>query len=181
MKTIFLFILSISLYSQTPVFIASDFTPEGEFTNNCEGPSVDSKGNIYAVNIKEDGTIAQITSDGKTTVFLKLLEGSVGNGIRFGDKNTFYVADFKKHNVLKVNLLDKSVSVFCHEPRMNQPNDLAIMKNGVIFCSDPNWKESKGQIWRVNQKGEAILAMPMKRNCMSMNLSKEMFGNSILI
>jgi gluconolactonase len=149
------------LFSQpTPLFTASDFTPEGEFTGNCEGPSVDSKGNIYAVNIKEDGTIAKITKDGKTEIFLKLPNGSIGNGIRFGDKNTFYVADFKKHNVLKVSLLDKSISVFCHESKMNQPNDLAIMKNGIIFCSDPNWKESKGQIWRVNQSGEAKLVMP---------------------
>ncbi len=156
MKTKFFFILlSFNLSAQN--FISKDFTPENEFTNNCEGPSVDSKGNIYAVNIQEDGTIARITKDGKTEVFLKLPEGSTGNGIRFGDKNTFYVADFKKHNVLKISLLDKSVSVHVHEPKMNQPNDLAIMKNGIIFCSDPNWKASTGQIWRVNQKGETTL------------------------
>lgn len=155
------FLLLFQLSAQKkPLFIAQDFTPEGEFTSNCEGPSVDSKGNIYAVNIKEDGTIARITKDGKTEVFLKLPNGSVGNGIRFGDKNTFYVADFKKHNILKINILDKNISTYCHEPNMNQPNDLAIMKNGIIFCSDPNWKEGKGQIWRVNQYGEAKLAMP---------------------
>jgi gluconolactonase len=145
------------IFAQKNVFIASDLTKEGEFTNNCEGPSVDKDGNIYAVNIKQDGTIAKITPDGKTAVFLTLPNGSVGNGIRFGAKNTFFVADFMQHNVLKVDLKTKQVSVLAHVPTMNQPNDLAIMSNGTIFCSDPNWKESTGQIWKVTPDGKAEL------------------------
>ncbi len=34
------------------------FSAEGEFTANCEGPAVDSEGNVYAVNFARDGTIA---------------------------------------------------------------------------------------------------------------------------
>ncbi|RFS16264.1 SMP-30/gluconolactonase/LRE family protein [Emticicia sp. C21] len=145
------------IFAQKNIFIASDLTKEGEFTNNCEGPSVDKDGNIYAVNINQDGTIAKISSDGKTAIFLTLPNGSVGNGIRFGAENTFFVADYTQHNVLKVNLKTKQVSVLAHVPSMNQPNDLAIMNNGTIFCSDPNWKESTGQIWKVTQDGKAEL------------------------
>lgn len=145
------------IFAQKNIFIAYDLTKEGEFTNNCEGPSVDKAGNIYAVNIHQDGSIARITSDGKTAVFLTLPNGSVGNGIRFGARNTFFVADYTQHNVLKVDLKTKQVSVLVHVPTMNQPNDLAIMSNGTIFCSDPNWKESSGQIWKVTQDGKAEL------------------------
>ncbi len=146
-----------TIFAQKNIFIASDLTKEGEFTNNCEGPSVDKDGNIYAVNIHQDGTIARIKPDGKTTVFLTLPNGSIGNGIRFGAENTFFVADYTQHNVLKVDLRTKQVSILAHVPTMNQPNDLAIMSNGTIFCSDPNWKESTGQIWKVTQDGKAEL------------------------
>ena len=131
---------------------------EGEFTNNCEGPAVDSDGNIYAVNFARDGTVAQITKKGRTSFFLTLPKGSTGNGIRFGDKNTFYVADFTGHNILKVDMLTKDISVLVNEPKMNQPNDLAITASGHIFASDPNWKDNTGQVWHVTPKGEIELA-----------------------
>jgi gluconolactonase len=142
-------------YAQTS---SRKFSAEGEFTNNCEGPAVDENGNVYAVNFARDGTIAIINKKGKTGFFVTLPKGSTGNGIRFGDRSTFYVADFTGHNILKVNLVTKEISVFANEPRMNQPNDLAITANGLIFCSDPNWKEGTGQIWLVTPDGKTSLA-----------------------
>jgi gluconolactonase len=136
---------------------SSKFTAEGEFTENCEGPAVDAEGNIYAVNFARDGTIAQISKNGKTGFFVVLPKGSTGNGIRFGNENTFYVADFTGHNVLKVNVETKEVKVFAHEPRMNQPNDLAITTQGHIYCSDPNWQNSTGQVWHVSPDGKTTL------------------------
>ncbi|AEI46647.1 SMP-30/gluconolactonase/LRE family protein [Runella slithyformis] len=133
----------------------SDFSPEHEFTQNCEGPSVDSEGTVYAVNYIMDGTIAQIPRRNKASIFLTLPKGSTGNGIRFGNASTFYVADFTGHNILKVDLTNKQVSVHCNEPKMNQPNDLAITQKGHIFCSDPNWKEGTGQVWHVSPEGKA--------------------------
>lgn len=156
--TTLLLLASITTFAQKNLFISSDFTKkENEFTTNCEGPSVDAKGNVYAVNINQDGTIAKISPTGETSVFVTLPNGSTGNGIRFGSKNTFFVADFKNHNVLKVNIDTKEISVLVHEPKMNQPNDVSITSKGVIYCSDPNWKESKGQIWKVTQEGKAEL------------------------
>lgn len=136
------------------LFVAQDFSPEHEFTTNCEGPSVDADGMIYAVNYANDGTIAQIDKKGKSSFFITLPKGSTGNGIRFGAMNTFYVADFTAHNVLKVDLITQKVSVHAHEGGMNQPNDLAITASGHIFCSDPNWKTSSGQVWHVAPDGK---------------------------
>jgi len=143
-----------SLYAQTK---SKKFTNEGEFTNNCEGPAVDEDGNVYAVNFARDGTIAQISKKGNASFFVTLPKGSTGNGIRFADKNTFFVADYTGHNVLKVNMITRDISVFANEPKMNQPNDVAITSTGHIFCSDPNWKEQTGQIWHVSPEGKTRL------------------------
>jgi gluconolactonase len=137
--------------------LSKKFSAGGEFTNNCEGPAVDADGNVYAVNFARDGTIAQLDKKGRSSFFITLPKGSTGNGIRFADKNTFFVADFTGHNVLKVDLLSKDVSVFAHDDRMNQPNDLAITTTGHIFCSDPNWKDGTGQIWHVSPDGKVTL------------------------
>jgi gluconolactonase len=143
-----------SVFAQTK---SKKFSNEGEFTNNCEGPAVDEEGNVYAVNFARDGTIAQISKKGNASFFVTLPKGSTGNGIRFADKSTFFVADYTGHNVLKVNMITKDVSVFANEPKMNQPNDLAITSTGHIFCSDPNWKEQTGQIWHVSPEGKTRL------------------------
>lgn len=147
--------LGASTIAQTK---SAKFSAEGEFTNNCEGPAVDEDGNVYAVNFARDGTIAIISKKGSTGFFVTLPKGSTGNGIRFIGQNTFYVADFTGHNVLKVDLKTKDISVFANEPKMNQPNDLAVTSTGLIFCSDPNWKESKGQVWLVTPDGRTSLA-----------------------
>ena len=137
--------------------VTKTFTNEGEFTSNCEGPAVDADGNVYAVNFAQDGTIARISRRGGTSFFITLPKGSTGNGIRFGDENTFYIADFTGHKVLKADLESREVTVLAHEPRMNQPNDLAITRSGHIFCSDPNWKDSTGQVWHVTPEGKTRL------------------------
>ena len=39
---------------------------------------------------------------------------------------------------------------------MNQPNDIAISRNGTLWASDPNWANSTGQVWRIDRKGKII-------------------------
>ena len=68
-----------------------------------------------------------------------------------------FIADYTNHNVLKVDMETRHISVHAHEPRMNQPNDLAIGANDIIYASDPNWSESTGQLWRVGADGEVTL------------------------
>jgi sugar lactone lactonase YvrE len=40
---------------------------------------------------------------------------------------------------------------------MNQPNDLAIAKDGTLYASDPNWKTGTGQVWRITPDGKCHL------------------------
>jgi gluconolactonase len=153
-------VLFLAFWGSLPLLaqpVSKTFTAEKEFTSNCEGPAVDDDGNIYAVNFAQDGTIAQVSPRGNTRFFITLPKGSTGNGIRFGSTTTFYIADFTGHKVLKADLTTRAVTTLVHEPRMNQPNDLAITRSGHLFCSDPNWTDSTGQVWHVSPQGTARL------------------------
>ncbi len=159
MKNIIL-LLSIVLTgcSASKHFISTDLTPEGSFSENCEGPNVDKAGNLYVVNYQRDGTVGVITPDGKASVFIELPAGSTANAIRFDSKGDMLLADFTGHNVLKINMSTKKISIFCHDDRFNQPNDLCITKGDIVFASDPKWKDGTGQVWRIMHDGKASIA-----------------------
>ena len=136
-----------------PMWVPRPVSRIGQFTSGIEGPACDHMGNVYAVNFAQQATIGRVDPSGGAEVFVRLPKGSTGNGIRFGGKNFFYVADYTGHNVLKVDLATRDVSVFAHNDQMNQPNDLAIAPNGTLYASDPNWKEGTGQLWRIDIDG----------------------------
>jgi len=138
------------------LFVASPLTEKRSFTPGIEGPACDAAGNLYVVNLKKNGDIAIIKPGGKPEVFVHLPGQSVGNGIVFDKKGNMYVADYTGHNVLKIDMKTKDISVFGHDHSMNQPNDLAIAPNGTIYASDPNWEKGTGQIWRVGDGGKMI-------------------------
>ena len=133
------------------------FTAPGGFTSGIEGPGCDRAGNLYAVNYNRQGTIGRVTPDGECSVFVELPEGSIGNGIRFHSDGAMLIADYTNHNVLSVDMATREISVYAHEPAMNQPNDIAIGANNLVYASDPDWAESTGQIWRIGSGGRVDL------------------------
>lgn len=139
------------------LYTSSVFSEPGGFTSGIEGPGCDRQGNLYAVNYQRQGTIGQVTADGKCSVFVELPNGSIGNGIRFHSTGSMLIADYTNHNVLRVDMASRAIDVYAHEPAMNQPNDIAIGANDIVYASDPNWAEGTGQIWRVGQQGQVDL------------------------
>jgi gluconolactonase len=139
------------------LFAARHFTEPDSFTSGVEGPAVDIDGNLYAVNYNRQHTIGKVTPGGEASVFIELSDGSIANGIRFNSNGDMLLADYVNHNVLKVDMETREVSVFAHQPEMNQPNDIAIGANDIIYASDPNWSESTGKLWRVNRDGSTTL------------------------
>ncbi len=131
------------------LFVSRPFTEPGGFISGIEGPACDAAGNLYAVNYARQHTIGQVTPDGKCSLFLELPSGSIGNGIRFNRAGDMFIADYTNHNILKVDMRTRTISIYAHEPSMNQPNDIAIGANDVIYASDPNWDNSTGQVWRI--------------------------------
>lgn len=136
---------------------SKDLLPENTFTPGIEGPGTDKHGNIYAVNYASEGTIGIVRPDGSHGIYVTLPEGSVGNGIRFDAKGNMYIADYTKHNILKVDARTKAISVLAHDDRLNQPNDLAMAPNGTLYASDPNWNAGTGQLWMITPKGRITL------------------------
>lgn len=148
-----------NFYSQVSgdLFTTSHFTEPGSFTSGAEGPAVDKDGNLYAVNYKRQHTIGKVTPEGDASIFVELENESIANGIRFNASGDMLLADYVNHNILKVDMGTLEITTYAHEPRMNQPNDIAIGENDMLYASDPNWGESKGQLWRIDKNGKTTL------------------------
>jgi gluconolactonase len=142
-----------TLLAAEELFVAKPLTAEHSFTGGIEGPACDQDGNIYAVSFARTPTIGRITPQGQGEIFVEFTNGSLANGIRFDRAGIMYVADYTKHNVLRINPKTRAVTVLAHSDEMNQPNDLAITARGILFASDPNWEKSTGQLWRIERDG----------------------------
>ena len=143
--------------SKEALFQTTDFTAENLFTNNIEGPAFDSQGNLFVVNYRNDGTIGKVKMDGSCELYVTLPQGSVANAIKFNRNGDMLLADYPKHNILKVDKQTRDISVFCHNDSFNQPNDLCINRRDQLFASDPNWKKGTGQLWRIDPNGTSVL------------------------
>ena len=144
------------LFSDEVLFVATPLTDVNSFTAEIEGPACDRAGNIYAVSFARKPTIGRVSPDGHGEVFVDMPEGSLANGIRFDRKGIAFVADYTGHNVLRLDLGTRHFDVFAHEPTMNQPNDLAISRDGTLWASDPSWAKSTGQVWRIDRNRKIV-------------------------
>lgn len=141
-------------------FIARDYVSDGVFSAGIEGPAVGPDGDLYVVSFERDGTIGRVreqaNGSGRAELFVTLPEGSTGNGIRFDHQGHLLVADYSGHNILRISPRG-DVRVFAHEPRMHQPNDIALAPDGRLYASDPDWKNGTGQLWRIDTDGSTHL------------------------
>lgn len=133
------------------------FSAEG-FTSGIEGPACDREGNLFCVGYRDARTIARVTPDGRAEAYVTLPEGIAGNGIRFARDGAMFVADYKGHNVLRVDPATRAVTVFAHDDRMSQPNDLAMAPDGTLYASDPDWNAKTGRVWRIDREGKTHVA-----------------------
>ncbi|MCS6808060.1 MAG: SMP-30/gluconolactonase/LRE family protein [Bacteroidota bacterium] len=145
----------LSGLAQQPV--VRDITAENVFTRNCEGPAVDGRGRLFVVNYARDGTIGLVQTEGlkelkKVAVecYVVLPQGSIGNSVRIGKHGEMYIADFKAHNIFVLDTCRREIREYLHSERFHQPNDLCITSRGVLFVSDPHWKDSTGKLWRID-------------------------------
>jgi sugar lactone lactonase YvrE len=152
--TILIITTSINSFSQK--YHRTDLTAENLFSENIEGPCF-RNGILYVVNYQTDGTIGSVKPDGSAELFVTLPTGSIANAIQFDPYGNMLLADFKGHNILKVDMISKAISVLAHNDLFNQPNDICISKKGRLFASDPNWKEGTGKLWRIEPTGQTVL------------------------
>jgi signal peptidase len=137
------------------LFESRQLTPPGEYTFGIEGPSVDFAGNLYVVNHLRQGTIGKVaTGATRSEPFAALPAGSIGVSTRFGRDRRMYVADYKGHNIFVFAPGATSPRVYFHSDRFNQPNDMALARDGTLYASDPHWRRRDGQVWRIVPEGE---------------------------
>lgn len=143
------------------LFESRQLTPAGEYTFGIEGPAVDAAGNLYVVNHLRPGTIGKVAAGAeRSELFAELPAGSTGVAIRFGRAGMF-VADYKGHNIFVFTPGATAPRVYFHSAAFNQPNDMALARDGTIYASDPHWKRRDGQVWRIVPDGETGRGEPM--------------------
>ena len=98
------------------------------FTEGAEGPSCDFDGSVYAVDYLRTGTIGRVGPGGEAEVFFTLPRGSVGCGTCLGRDGGLYIADYTGHNILRLDLQDKS--------RTGRPAPAGC---GAAHRAGPNW------------------------------------------
>ncbi len=131
-----------------PLFESRRLTPD-EYTFGIEGPAFDAAGALYAVNFRRQGTIGRIAPGAtQSELFAELPAGSIGVSIRFSGSRMF-VADYKGHNIFVFERGATEPRVYFHSERFNQPNDMAVARDGTLYASDPHWKRRDGQVWRI--------------------------------
>lgn len=143
--------------SATGDYAARDYVADGVFTSGIEGPATGPDGALYVVNFAREGTIGRVVDrrrGGEARLFATLPEGSVGNGIRFAADGRMLIADYKGHRILAADKAGR-VSVYAELPGAHQPNDIAIAPDGTLYASDPDWKNGRGRIWRIDRDGGA--------------------------
>jgi signal peptidase len=158
------------------LFVSKPLTPVKEYTSHIEGPAVNAAGDLFVANIKipgagdDGGGIGQVKSGATTSeLFLPRLPSQngvqgIGNGIRFDQQNRMYVADFKNHmiHVFDAGPTTTRRDYFVARPNIqgkpvfNQPNDLAIARDGTLYASDP--KGGTGRIWKIIKAADGTVS-----------------------
>lgn len=144
--------------AESTLHYATPLTEPGEFTAGIEGPAADRDGNVFAVNFQSQQTIGHIPPNGRGSVLLRLPNTSTGNGIVLDRLGNLWIADYVEHRIYRYDRKTQTLDAMCHEPNMNQPNDLAIAADGTLYASDPDWNRGTGQVWRIDRNGIASRA-----------------------
>ena len=142
-------------------FLSRDLTAENLFASSIEGPEVDGRGRLFATNFGREGTIGLVYSDGRCETFITLPGGSASSSIRFDSHGRMLLADYRGHNVLVVEPASREPHIYVHSDAFNQPNDMAITRDDVLYISDPNWSNGSGQLWRLDRSGLLKIADAM--------------------
>jgi signal peptidase len=163
------------------LFVSKPLTPAKEYTSHIEGPAVNAAGDLFVANIKRPGAgddgggIGRVKSGTATSELCATLPKvpspngvqGIGNGIRFDLQGRMYVADFKNHII---HVFDPGCTMrrdyFVARPNIqgkpvfDQPNDLAIARDGTLYASDP--KGGSGRIWKITKAADGtVTGKPM--------------------
>jgi signal peptidase len=161
-------VTALGAAAQEVLFDSRPLTQKNEYTTRIEGPAVNAAGDLFVANIKIPGA-ADADSKGGAIGVMKsgatqsamfgqpLPDGGIGNGIRFDLQGRMYVADFPKHRIHVFEPGSDTPKPYfpappdtAGTPAFNQPNDLAIARDGTLYASDPK-RDGSGRIWKITR------------------------------
>jgi signal peptidase len=162
-----------SLAAAEQLFVSERIAPVKEYTSGIEGPAVNAAGDLFVVNIMRPGTanpdkkgaIGRLKKGAtKSELFAILPNNGIGNGIRFDLQGRMYVADFPKHIIHVFEPGATTAQTYFSaipndpsgKPAFNQPNDLAIARDGTLYASDPNPNAGTGQVWQITRGPDGL-------------------------
>lgn len=154
---------AVDMAPSEALYVTKEITEKNVFTRAIEGPAADRMGTVYVVNFQKDGTIGVLEKNKNPALWLELPNHGISSSIRFNPNGEMLVADRRNHQILKINLSTKDVSVLVKNEKLNQPNDFTVSQNGDLFLSDPSWNPKKeGGIWLVENQAIRPLAKNLK-------------------
>lgn len=160
-------VTAFSAAAQEVLFDSKQLTRSNEYTTRIEGPAVNAAGDLFVANIKipgaadadkKGGAIGRMKSGTTQSEVLgpPLPDGGIGNGIRFDLQGRMYVADFPNHLIHVFEPGSNTPKPYfpapsdTGKPAFNQPNDLAIARDGTLYASDPK-RDGTGRIWKITR------------------------------
>lgn len=124
----------------------------------AEGPTFDSKGNLYFVNYLRNGTIGRKTTDGTVSLWVDLGKGRA-NGLKADAQDRILASDIQAGRVLRIGQ-DRKIEVLADsyegKPLLG-PNDLCLDRAGNIYFTDPHGSGAQkpiGAIYRISTAGK---------------------------
>jgi gluconolactonase len=133
----------------------------------AEGPTFDSKGNLFFVNYKGNGNIGRRTPAGAVEVWLRLPDAPRGRdgkvrrafpfGLKADAKDRLIAADYGGRRLLRISpskQVETLTDSYQGQP-FNNPNDVCLDRAGNIYFTDPQGQEkgSVGAIYRYSTSG----------------------------
>jgi gluconolactonase len=106
-----------------------------------EGPSADSKGNVYFTDQPNDRIMVWSVSDQLSTF---MQPSGRANGLAFDSKGDLWACADEKNELWQI-APDKKVTIIpskYHDKLLNGPNDLWIEPSGGVYFTDPFYKRS---------------------------------------
>jgi streptogramin lyase len=162
------------------VYYPLPLTLDHAFTEGIEGPASDSQGNVYAVNFLKQQTIGKVDRWGNGSLWANLPDRGTGNGIVFDSQGDLLVADYVEHKIWRIDRVTGLPSLVCHEPAMNQPNDLAIAEGAMeqVACGKSIARESRKLSPMVWERPTASMSAQTEGIWQSMNRPSARSGDS---
>lgn len=133
-----------------------------------EGPTVDSKGNVYFTDQPND-RIMKIDLEGKVTEYLK--PAGRANGMYFTAEDKLIACADERNEMWEI-LSDKTHKVLFSQfdgTNLNGPNDVWIDDNGTIYFTDPYYQrpwwthkkppQSRQSVYRADRDGTAVICV----------------------